>query len=332
MHGRFKAIKRLRQWFAPKHNSILGIDITSSTIKILELARENTFFRVEHYGYEALPSHAMNGYTMEDIDAVSTSIKNLLARLHTPCKQVVLAVPDAVTISKVVQVYDGLTDEEMQELIAIEADKYIPYPLAEINLDFEILGPAKRNHALLDVLVVASRSENINNRVEAVSRAGLSVRAVDVTCYAVTRAMQQLTKDLSGIGRDKIVAIIEIDIHSIHLFVMHGMRLIYSRDEQWGGTESLEPFKENIVLQVKRVLRFFYSTSQEELIDHIFLAGGLAMLPGLVTLIQEQVGVITTVVNPFSYMNPGKMVNWSAVNNDAPTLLVACGLALKNMV
>lgn len=331
MHGRFKAIKRLRQWFAPKHNSILGIDISSSAIKILELSREGDSFRVEHYGYEALPSHAINGYAFEDIDAVSTTIKNLLARLHISCTEVVLAVPDAITISKVVQIYDGLTDEEMHELIVIEADKYIPYPLTEINLDFEVLGSCKRNPALLDVLVVASRTENINNRVDAVSRAGLNVRAVDVTCYAVVRSIQRLATDVYEQGRDKTIAIIEIEPYIIRIFIMYGLNLIYSREEPRSVSEFIEPLKENIVSQVKRALHFFYSSSQEEVIDHIFLAGEFSKIPGITALLQKQLGVVTAIANPFTYMMPGTMINWSSLNIDAPTLLVACGLALKEL-
>lgn len=363
MHGRFKEVKQLLKLFQPKHRSILGIDITSTSVKILELSGKSDALRIESYGRELLPPHALDGHVIKDIDAVAACIKKLLDRLQTKCTQVALAVPDAAIISKVVQINDGLTDVEMEELVVIEADKYISYPIDEINLDFEILGHSEKNPALLDVLIVASRAENVTNRVETITRAGLDVLIVDVESYAVERAVQQLAKELPASGQDKIIAIIDIGASYTHLFVLNGMKLVYSRDEKFGGMQLieaiaehyqmtidqaaaakeegnlpndfesavLEPFKENILLQIKRTLQFFYSASQEEDVDHILIAGGLARLPGLVTLIQEQIGVATTVVNPFSDMTPGKMVPLDSINNDAPSLMVACGLALRNI-
>jgi len=186
---------------------------------------------------------------------------------------------------------------------------------------------------------------------------------VDVESYAVERAALQLAKDLPAAGQDKTIAIIDIGATYTHLFVLHGMKLVYSRDEKFGGTQLveaiaehykltfdqalvakeqgslpadyetavLEPFKENILLQIKRTLHFFYSASQEENVDHILLAGGLARLPGLVHLIQEQLGAATSVANPFVRMAYGKMVPVDTINNDAPSLMVACGLALRNI-
>ncbi|MFT4058345.1 MAG: type IV pilus assembly protein PilM [Legionella sp.] len=363
MKGPFKGIKNVLRLFQPKHHSILGIDITSTTVKILEISSDGERLCVENYGREALPPHMLDGNIIKDIDAVASCIKKLMDRLHTRCKQVALAVPDAGVISKVVQISDGLNDVEMEELVAIEVDKYIPYSIDEINLDFEILGYSEKNPSMLDVLIVASRAENVNNRVEAVIRAGMDVLVVDVESYAVERVALQLAKDLPELGQNKTIAIIDIGATYTHLFVLHGMKLIYSRDEKFGGTQLieaiaehykltfaqalatqeqvallidyesavLEPFKENILLQIKRTLHFFYSVSQEENIDHILLAGGLAQLPGLVDVIQEQLEIVTSVANPFVHMTHGKMVHWDSLNKDAPSFIVACGLALRSI-
>lgn len=271
--------------------------------------------------------------------------------------------PDSAVISKVVQINEGLTDLEMEELVVIEADKYIPYPIDEINLDFEVLGHSAKSSSLLDVLIVASRAENVNTRVEAAHRAGLEPKVVDVESYAVERSVQQIAQELPASGQDKIVAIVDIGANYTHLFVLHGMRLIFSREEKFGGMQLveaiaehyhmnleqaialknqgklpedyesavLEPFKDMILLQIKRTLQFFYSTSQHGFVDHILLAGGMARQPGLAALIQEQLGVTTTVANPLSHMSFGKKVNLDVINSDAPTLMVACGLALRHV-
>ncbi len=355
--------KQVLKLFKPKHRSILGIDISSSSVKILEISGSGDKLCVEGYGRQLLPVNALDGNVIKDVEAVANCIKKLISTSKLNCKQVALAVPDSAVISKIVQINDDLNESEMEELVVIEADKYIPYPIDEINLDFEILGHSSKNSAMLDVLIVASRAENVNSRVEAVTRAGLEAKIVDVESYAVERAAQQLSQELPAGGQDKIVAIIDIGANYTHLFVLHGMPLIFSREEKFGGmqliesiaehynmstdqamlaneegklppgyeTEVLEPFKDMVLLQIKRTLQFFYSTSQHGFVDHILLAGGLARQSGLANLIQEQLGVSTTVANPLSHMSFGKMVNLEAINNDAPALLAACGLALRHL-
>lgn len=349
--------------FKPKHRSILGIDISSSTVKILELSGSGEHLSIDGYGREVLPPNAIDGNLIKDIDAVAACIKRVLDKAQLTSKLVALAVPDSAVISKVVQINDGLNDSEMEELVIIEADKYIPYPIDEISIDFDILGHSAKNSGMLDVLIVASRAENVNSRVEAIKRAGLEARIVDVESYAVERAIQQLAKDLPAAGQDKIIAVIDLGAHYTHLFVLHGMQLIFSREEKFGGnqlieaiaehyklsyeqalkmkeqgsfpddynSEVLEPFKELVLLQIKRTLQFFYSTSQHGFVDHILLAGGLAREYGLAQTIQEQINITTVIANPLSYMALGKKVNLDAINRDAPSLIVACGLALRTL-
>lgn len=351
------------KFFNSKQYSILGIDITSSAVKVLEINANADGLSVEGYGREDLPKDAVEGNVIKDVELVANCIRKVCEKTKLSTNKAALAVPDSSVISKVVQINDGLNDAEMEELIIMEADKYIPYPIDEINLDFEILGHSPKNTAMLDVLIVASRAENVSNRVEAVNKAGLEARIVDVESYAVERAAQLFSKELPAGGQDKIIAIIDIGTKFTHLFVLHGMKLIFSREEKFGGIQLieaisdtykispeeaiiakeqgklapdyeqlvLEPFKEMVLLQVKRTLQFFYSSSNHGFVDHIILAGGLAKQKGLAGLIQEQLGATTTVANPFNNMNLGKYVNPEIIMNDAPALMVACGLALRQI-
>lgn len=347
----------------PKHRSILGIDISSLAVKILEISGSKDALCVEGYGHELLPPNALDGNIIKDIDAVAECIKKVITKAKLSSKQVAVAVPDSAVISKVVQINDGLSQQEMEELVIIEADKYIPYPIDEINLDFEIQGHSAKNSALLDILIVASRAENVSSRVEAITRAGLEANVVDVESYAVERVAQLLVHDLPANGVDKIVPIIDIGANYTHLFVLNNMKLIFSREEKFGGMqliesiaehynmsleqawaaqrenqslvdydkEILEPFNEMVFLQIKRTLQFFYSTSQYSFVDHLLLAGGVARQPGLAQLIEEQLKVPTTVINPFSSMTFKRNINTDALKEDAPALMVACGLALRNI-
>lgn len=353
----------MRNLFKSQHRSILGIDISSTSVKILELSKTGEQYCVEGYGRAIMPENAMEGNVIKDIDAVARSIKNILTAEGLTCKQAACAVPESSAISKIIQINDGLSMQEMEELVIVEADKYIPYPIDEINVDFSVLGPSVKNSALLDVLIVASRSENVNNRVEVINRAGLLAKVVDVESYAVERASQLLRPELPAGGDKKNIAIIDIGAAYTHLFVLHGMKIIFSREEEFGGKqlidavvqrysmerkdaftaleqgslpedyvgEVLQPFKELILLQVKRALQFFFSTSHHTFVDHIILAGGVAKLPKIALLLQEHINIPTSIANPFAHMSLAKTVSREIITNDSPMLMVACGLALRQV-
>lgn len=331
MHRLFNGIRGLLNSFQPKRNSILGLDIASTGVHMVELSVNQGISCVETYGREPLLPCALSGTS----DAVATSIKTLFNRLQPSSRQVVVAVPDASVISKTIQVNACLSDAEVEELVYIEADKYIPYPVDEISFDFEILGRSESNPSLLDVLFVASRTENVTKRLESVAQAGLDALIVDVESHAVERVVQQFAKDLPVSTCDKTVLIIDLESSSMRLFVLHQMKLVSSHEEQYRGmqveNQLLESFTDNILFQIKRALQFFYSTSQDYDVAHILLAGSFARLPGLINLLQEHTGITTTVANPFTYMLAGDAVDLDAMHYDAPALLIACGLALRRV-
>jgi len=349
--------------FKPKQNLSLGIDISSTSVKILELSITGEDLCVFDYGQQLFPENTIEGSLISNIDVVALTIKQVLAENNFSSKKAVIAVPDSAAISKVIQLDEGLTLNEIEEMVLIEADKYIPYPIDEINIDFNVLGVSSKNSAMQDVLIVASRSVNVQNRVEAVQQAGLDVVIVDVEAYAVERAAQLLKPNLPAAGENKVVAIIDVGAMYTHLFVMHGLKTIYSREEEFGGkqlvdaimqqyglkaneamlaiergtlpedyhTRVLKPFNDMIFLQVKRALQFFFSTSQYNFVDHIVLAGGVAKQSGIAQLLQDHIGVPTTIANPMATMSFSKSVNQERIMQASPTLMVACGLALRRV-
>lgn len=349
--------------FKSKHRSILGIDISSTSVKILEVSLNGDEYCIENYGSTLLPEQAMEGNVIKDIDAVSSSIKKLISAGHFSCKQVACAVPDSSAISKIIQLSSGLSEQEIEELVVSEADKYIPYPIDEINIDFNVIGPSPKNSAMVDVLIVASRAENVSNRIEVITRAGLEPKIVDVESYAVERAVQLLKDDLPAGGEKKNIAVIDIGAIYTHLFVLHGMRIIFSREEEFGGKQLidavvnkynmsreeallgieqgtlpadyaedvLQPFNELILLQVKRALQFFFSTSHHTFVDHLLLAGGVTKQPRIAQLLQEYINIPTSIANPFAHMSSAKSIDKEALTQASPTLMVACGLALRHI-
>lgn len=349
--------------FSSKHRSILGIDISSTSVKILEISISSEGYCLENYGCNLLPENAVEGNVVKDVEAVAKSIKNLLVNYKLTCKKAACAVPDSAAISKIIQVNESLAEQEVEEFVISEAEKYIPYPIDEINIDFNILGPSSKNSALLDVLIVASRAENVTSRVDVLTQAGLEPKIVDVESYAVERAAQLLAEELPARGENKNIAIIDIGGIYTHLFVLHSMKIIFSREEEFGSKqlidsvverynmsreeailgieqstlppdyseEILQPFNELILLQVKRALQFFFSTSHHTFVDHIILAGGIAKQTGIAQLLQQHINIPTSVANPFSRMTISKTVDRDAVMRDSSKLMVACGLALRHI-
>jgi len=357
------SLKKLFSLFAPRSASLLGIDISSSSVKILEISVNGNQLCVQGYSHANLPPDALDGNVIKDMEAVTNCIKKMVNDAQFTTKNVALAVPDSTVISKVVQINEGLHTDEMEELIIIEADKFVPYPIDEVNVDFEVLGHALKNANLLDILIVASRAENVMSRVEAVNQAGLETYIVDVESYAVERVATQLVKQLPEEGHNKIIAIIDVGANYTHLFVLHEMHIIFTREEKFGGLQLIEsiaeqydmsleeaenareqgslpedydskiltPFKDMLLLQIKRTLQFFYSTSQYEFIDYILLAGGVAKEPELANLIQKELNIPTIIANPLLNMTINPRLDLEQIHNAAPALLVASGLALRQM-
>jgi type IV pilus assembly protein PilM len=256
----------------------------------------------------------------------------------------------------------NLTEAEMETQVEMEADQYIPYPLEEVNLDFEIIGPNSRNPDMVDILLAASRSENVEARVGALELAGLNASVVDVEAYAMELACGLLEDSWPSHGRDQTIAIADIGAVNTSLSVLHNNRIIYTREQNFGGRqlteeiqrryglsmeeagmakrqgglpdnyipEVLEPFQEAMVQQVSRALQFFYSASSHSRVDLIVLAGGTSALPDIDSLIEKKIGIPTQVANPFANMSVSSKVKARTLSNDAPAMMVACGLALRS--
>lgn len=341
----------------------LGIDISSTSIKLLELSSNKGRLRVESYGVEPLPPNAVVEKNITNVEGVSEAIRRVVARSRSNVKNVAVAVSGSSVITKSIEMDDSLNDEELESQIRVEADQYIPYPLDEVSIDFEVQGPALSGaEDRAEVLLAACRTETVDLRVDAITMAGLAAKVVDVEAYAMERSFELVTEKLTNSGEDQTVAIVDIGASMTTLSVLHNGKTIYSREQLFGGrqlteeiqrryglsveeaglakkqgglpddyeTEVLDPFKEAVVQQVSRSLQFFFSSSQFNDIDHIVMAGGTSCIPGLDELVQERVSTPTVVANPFASMSVAARVNAAALSNDAPALMIACGLALRS--
>ncbi|CBL45913.1 Type IV fimbrial biogenesis protein, involved in pilus assembly [gamma proteobacterium HdN1] len=339
----------------------LGIDISSSSVKLLELSRSGSRYRVESYAVESLPPNSVVEKNITDVQGVGEAITRVVSRSKTGLKAAAVAVSGSSVITKLIELDARLSEDEMESQIRVEADQYIPYPLDEVALDFEVVGPVEKNPERVEVLLVACRTENVEMRVDALDVANLVAKVVDVEAYAVERAFGVLASHIDG-GEDQTVAIVDVGSTMTTLSVLHDGRTIYTREQLFGGkqlteeiqrryglsfdeaglakrkgglpddyeSEVLHPFKEAVVQQVMRSLQFFYSSTQYNDVDHILLAGGTASIDGLAKMVQDKIGTTTTVANPFVDMSIASRVDAQQLSNDAPSLMIACGLALRS--
>lgn len=347
--------------FGRKSRSLLGLDISSTTIKLLELSRNGDHLSVESYAVQPMPPNSVVEKNITEVDAVAQTLEDVVKRSRTKLKDVAVAVSGSAVITKIIDLDAGLSDDAMEAQISVEADQYIPYPLDEVAIDFEVQGPSDRGADKVEVLLAACRRENVDTRVEALEAADLKPVVVDVEVYAMERAFSMIEPHLD-LGDDYTVAIVDIGSTMTTLSVLNDGHTIYTREQLFGGkqlteeiqrryglsvqeagrakkegglpedyeTEVLEPFREAVIQQVTRSLQFFFSSTQYNDVDHVLLAGGVAALSGLAEAVEEKLGTPTTVANPFQGMAVSGKVNAGALANDAPALMIACGLAMRS--
>ena len=347
--------------FARKNAPLLGLDISSTAVKLLELSLNGDRYRVESYAVEPLPQNAVSERNITDIDAVGNSVKKAVKRSGSKAKLAAVAVAGSAVITKVITMPASYSEDDMEVQIQLEADQYIPFPLEEVYLDFQILGPSEKNPESVDVLLAASRSENVDGRVAALEVAGLSPKVVDIEAYCMESAFSLVDDQIAGGAEGKTIAVVDVGATMTTLNVLHDQRIIYTREQVFGGRqlteeiqrryglsfdeagrakregglpdnfvpEVLEPFKEAMAQQVSRSLQFFFSSSQYDRVDQIVLSGGSSSISEVNELIQAKIGTPTLVANPFTHMALAPKVSPQALSNDAPSMMIACGLAMR---
>jgi type IV pilus assembly protein PilM len=352
----------LESLLTKKKPPLIGIDISSSAVKVLELSRDGEHFRVERYAVEPLPQNSVVEHKITEVEPVGQAVERAVKRSGTRCKNVAVAVPGAHVITKIIKMSAKMTDAERQTQIEMEADHYIPYPLDEVNMDYNVIGPSEGNPEEVDVLMAACRKEIVDDYLAVVQMPGLIPTVVDIETYASENAYALISSHMPGGGMEKTVAVMDVGATATNINVMHNGRSVYTRDHNFGGrqlteeiqrryglsyeeaglakkqgglpdnyqTDVLRPFMEAMCQEIMRALQFFYSSSPFNSVDHILLAGGCAQITGIDELVAARIGVPAMVANPFASMSLNSRIKPQLLSNDAPSLMVCCGLALRS--
>lgn len=342
---------------------MIGVDISSSSIKMVELseAPKKSGYVVERYTIEPLPQDAVSDGNINNLDAVSEALHRAWKRMGTRIKNVSLALPAAAVISKKILLPSGLREDELEMKVEAEANQYIPFALEEVNLDFQIIGPAPTDPEEVEVLLAASRKANVEDRVATAQAAGLKTIVVDVEPYAAEAAFEQVRSQLPGGAADQCIALVDIGANVMNVNVLRNGQSVYMRDQQIGGaqltqmiqnafglsaaeaeaakrdgglpdnyeSDVLAPFLENVATEVTRALQFFFTSTQFNEVNYVVLAGGCAALSGLDDAVATRTQVSTLVANPFAQMTLSSRIKPRQLQMDAPALMIACGLAMR---
>lgn len=327
---------------------------------MLELSVKNGRYWVESYALVPLPEGSVVEKNILNPEAIGDALGRALNLANVQSNAAAIAIPTSMVISKTIEMDADMTDDEREVQIRMDAEQYIPFPLDEVSLDFEVLPDRLADPNRVNVLLVATRLENVEARSEVLELAGLTPKIADVESFAMEN-VYKVFADTMPMGVNT-VGILDIGHTMTTLSVMQNDKIIYTREQVFGGkqltqeiqnryglsfeeagrakksrtlpddydVEVLEPFLEAVVQQAARSLQFFFSSSQFNEIDHILLAGGNANIPGLAKLLQQKLGYRVTIANPFLQMGFSPKIDIKKVENDASSLLVACGLALRS--
>jgi type IV pilus assembly protein PilM len=327
--------------FGKKSQPLLGLDITTSSVKLIELSQSGKRYRVESYSAEPTPPSSVSEKAIVDAKAVGEAIRRAVKRAGAKATDVAVAISGDAAITKVIQMPSSLSERDLEGQVEIQADQYIPFPMEEVSFDYEVIGPNEKDPELMDVLLVATRTENVEQRQAAVNAAGLTTQIVDVEAFALENACRLLSHQIPDGGIGQSVAVVDIGASSTTFSVLQDLRVVYTRDFNFGGQqlteeimrtyglsmedagrakkqgglpsnyqpEVLEPFIDDMTQQVSRSLQFYLASGGgREQPDMILVCGGCANIPGIADVISSRQGV----------------------HKDATALLTACGLALRS--
>jgi type IV pilus assembly protein PilM len=348
--------------FNPKARPLLGVDISASSVKMVELADSGKGgYRVERYCIEPLPKDSVVDGNIANLEATAEAVQRAWKRLGTSTKYVALALPAAAVISKRIILPGNLREQEMEVQVESEANQYIPFALEEVNLDFQVIGAAPSSPDEVEVLIAASRKEKVEDRVACALAAGLKPLVMDVESYAAQAAFYLVEAQLPDEGRDQVIALVDVGANVTNVTVFKNNVPVYAREQAFGGgqltqdivraygmsseeaesakrsgslpenyeAEILRPFMDSLAMEVSRALQFFFTSTQYNLVNHIVLSGGCATISGIDDVVAGRTQIDTIIANPFAGMATFARVNPKKLIADAPSLMVACGLALR---
>ncbi len=350
--------------FSRSPKKLLGIDISSSAVKLVEVSRASVrgqwLYKVEAFATTAIPEGVVESKRINDPGVVGDAIRDVVTRSGTSAKRAATALSGSSIISRVIQLPSGLSESEMEAMVALEADQYIPQHIDEVRYDFDVLGANAVNADSVDVLLAASRGDVVDDLMNALEVGGLTPEIVDAEPYAVEHCYQLLMQDDASASMDSNTVIADIGARVMDVHVLHHGNMVQTREYAIGGNQLtsdiqkayglgydeaerqkcygkatagyeemvIAPFVKRLTQELRGALQIYQAKDEGAAIGQILLAGGSANLPGVAALLEQQLALPVKVWDPFAKMQFSKKVDIDRLRSQAPALAVACGLTL----
>lgn len=342
----------------PDPKPVLGLDISTSSVKLVELRKAGSSYRVTRFAVEGMPPNAVADKLIVDIEAVGEAVRRVWKRSGSRLKSAALAIGGAAVITKTLTIPAGLSARECEDQIGLAASNLIPFPMEEVAWDFELLGPVEDDPDMQEALLVATRLENVEHRQAVLEYAGLKAEVVDCESFALENVFTLLN------GSDeRRRALLDIGATTTTFSVFENGQLVYTREQPFGGSQLtteimnyyelsyeeagrakrngglpedyeakvLAPFLDNLAGETGRALQFYRAASNVEgLIEHVTLCGGCSVLPGAVEAVSQHLDLPVELADPLAVLQPTSRSRAGGIERDAQSIMVACGLALRS--
>ncbi len=355
----------LGSFFSRQPAPLLGLDISSSSVKLVELTRDGGGNLVlERCAIEPLERGWITDGNVEKFDEVAEAVRRVVKKSGTRTKNVAMALPPSAVITKKIILPGGMSESELEIQVESEANQYIPFSLDEVSLDFCVVGPSTTSAGDVEVLIAASRKEKVQDRQGLAEAAGLKPVVIDVESYASRLATTRLIENLPNKGADTMVALFEIGAYTASMQVLRNNEVLYDRDQAFGGAQLtqlivrqygfsmeeaeakkrngdlpddytsgvLKPFVDSMAQEIGRALQFFFTSTPYNRVDYVMVAGGSAALQGLTEAVTQHTSFACSLVNPFEGMELGSGIREKKMRREAPSYLTSCGLAMRRFL
>lgn len=341
---------------------MIGIDIGSHSVKAILLDKSSDDYQVEAFAMLPIAKGAIVDHNITDIEAIGAVLKKLRRRFPKSVTNAAVAVSGSGVITKTIYLSAVHSDEELEAQIEVEADHLIPYPLNEVNLDFEKLKPTDSKSNKVGVLLAAARTELVEARVSALEIGKLEAKVMDIEAYALARSYSLIKDQLPPDAEQKPIAMLNIGAAMLTIAVVEQGETTFIREQAFGGDqytqsilsyydmkfedaeaakvdgnlpenstlEVLDPFKLSLVQQVRRTLQIYETSSSGNKVSHLVISGGCAYLEGIDSLIAQELAIETIIAKPIAASTVADNMDGEQFHRQSAKFMVACGLALRS--
>lgn len=348
--------------FLGKKRDVVGLDIGSGSIKLVELNKGKGGFKLQNLGLSPLPPEAIVDGALMDSVTIIDVIRDLVSTTKTKIKDVVTSVSGhSVIVKKITLPF--MTEAELEESIQWEAERYIPFDINDVNIDFHMLGSSSENADLMDVVLVAAKKDIINDYQSVIVEAGLNPVIIDTDSFALEN-MLEINYD---IDKDETVAVANVGASITNINIIRNSTSSFTRDIFKGGNQITEEIQrqlhidyeeaerikvgskgesasqpaiqnllktasEALAIEIGNSLDFFQSTSTYEKVGKLYLSGGGSKIKDFDIVLQQQIGIPVEVANPFKRVEySGKNFDIDYLREIGPIMAVAVGLASRRV-